>query len=210
MSDATPDSATPGTPPRWVQPVLLLNLVMGALFWFFFLTDYSLAGSMADVVYPPVVGLVGFVSMAVLGTTEMLREKPKRFFALVPSLIGGGLSVVLALAMFVPPFTLGALFYVDELLNEQVIQRAASPNGLRTATVTFRGVGAYSGGNGRVSVLVSSRLFPLVEREVYYNGASDAGEDTTEYVRWTDNRSLEIVGEPDEKAATVPLGLLPF
>jgi hypothetical protein len=80
----------------------------------------------------------------------------------------------------------------DEILNEKEIQQVASPDGTQVARVTFRGVGAYSGGNGRVSVNVYARFFPILEHEVYYNGSSLASEDESNYVAWLDNRTLLI------------------
>lgn len=68
--------------------------------------------------------------------------------------------------MFVPPFTLGGLFAFDELAGEKQIQQIESPDGRLTADVYFRGVGAYSGGNGRVDVRIRDRFVPFLERDV--------------------------------------------
>src|SRR5207248_4845165 len=43
--------------------LLLLNLVLGSLVWAFHLTDYGLAGAIADLWFPLCVGLVGVLSL---------------------------------------------------------------------------------------------------------------------------------------------------
>lgn len=110
----------------------------------------------------------------------------------LPALLGGGLFVLSTLLMFVPPFTLGGLFAFDELAGEKQIQQIESPDRRLTADVYFRGVGAYSGGNGRVDMRIRDRFVPFLERDVYYLGRSLASETSSEYVSWLDNRTLKI------------------
>jgi hypothetical protein len=103
----------------------------------------------------------------------------------------------MAVLLVMPPFTLGALFTIDEISHEKLIQQATSPDGSRVAQVYFRGVGAYASGNGRIYVRVKHRLLPFVERDVYHLHGSHADENTVEYLSWRDSDTLYI-SETDE------------
>ncbi len=196
--------------PTWVRAVIVVNLTAGVLLWFFYVTDYSWAGTIPDVLFAPIVGLVAWLSWLVLHRSGASKNGRPYLRALLPSLVGGGLPLLLAVVMWIPPFTLGAFFYVDEVINEQVLQREVSPDGHMIATVTFRGVGAYGSGNGRVSVQVSRRGLPLLERQVYYEGRSYTDRDTHTYLKWNDSKSFEVVGEPEKKQFTVRISSLQF
>ena len=97
--------------------------------------------------------------------------------------------------MLVPPFTLGAFFAASEIAGETEIQRAISSDGTRIAYVYFRGVGAYSGGNGRIFVRVRHQILPLLERDVFYLPRSYADENSTNYLEWRDNNTLYSICE---------------
>src|SRR5262245_3172549 len=137
-------------------------LAVGVVLWFFFLTDYTFAGNLVDYMFPPAsfaVGVIGFVAAGrvLSGTRRRLGR-----LASLPTLLGG-LLYLATFVLFVVFSPLGAMFAVSEIVGEQIIQTAPSPDGSRVAEVYFRGVGAYSGGNGRISVRVKHRLLPLVE-----------------------------------------------
>ncbi len=174
---------------RWWDPVIL---ALGVLLWFLSLTNYSLVGSWPDVIFPIAVGLVAFISLTVALPRTVGWGRVLTASAHLPALLGGGLFVLSTLLMFVPPFTLGGLFAFDELAGEKQIQQIESPDRRLTADVYFRGVGAYSGGNGRVDVRVRDRFVPFLERDVYYLGRSLASETTSDYASWLDNRTLKI------------------
>ncbi len=176
----------------------LFNLLAGLVLWFLYLTDYSLVGSIADYVFPIVVGIVALGSLLI---AWMARRPKWNLLALVPSLVGGGLAVVLMLLLMLS--VLGFLFMADEVLNERLIQTVQSPDRERTALVYFRGVGAYDAGNGRVLVRIRERGLPLLERDVYYEEQSYADSGTRQYVRWVDRDTLTIIGEPRRRPEQV-------
>jgi hypothetical protein len=180
------------------------------LLLFFVFTDYSWIGRYPDLVFGPLVGIVAIVSTLILRASRVLVHQRAYLLGLVPSLIAGGVALLLAIIIWIPPFTLGAIFLLDEVVNERVIQRAASPDGDRMATVTFRGVGAYDSGNGRVSVQVTHRLLPFVEHEVFYEDRSYASGNAQTYVRWKDDQLIEVIGEPDKEPVTVSAVWWPF
>jgi hypothetical protein len=99
--------------------------------------------------------------------------------------------------MIIPPFTLAFFFTADEVIHEQHIQSEVSPDGTEVAEVYFRGVGAYSGGMGRMYVYVHPVWFPLVQSKEYANIRSDYGEGTSNYVHWRGNNTL-VVADGDQ------------
>lgn len=181
------------------------NLILGLCLWFLYCTDYSLAGTVADIVFPPAVAGVALVSMAMV---KRRRIFPRLFVTLahLPSIIGGGLYVLAGFMLLVPPFTLAGLFTLSEVGGETLIDQAVSPDGAQVASVYFRPVGAYSGGSGRIFVRVSPRLLPLIERDVYYLRVSSADENTIDYLKWVDNQTIYI----PERQQTVEVGHVQF
>ena len=180
-----------------------INLILGLCLWFFYFTDCSLAGTVADILFPPIVAGVALVSSA---SVKRRRLFPRVLVTLahLPSIIGGGLYVLVGIMLFIPPFTLGAMFTVSEITDETLIQQAVSPDGARVASVYFRPVGAYSGGSGRIFVRVSPRLMPFIERDIYYVRVSSADENTTNYLKWVDDHTVYI----SERKQIVEVGWL--
>jgi hypothetical protein len=173
-----------------------LALSAGILLWFFFLTDYTLAGTLTDVIFPIValiLGLVGFRTAR--GATTTLCRRLTRL-ASIPAILGGLLYIATGV-LFVAVSPMAAMFTVFEVADEAMIQRAPSPDGSRVAEVYFRGVGSYTGGNGRIFVRVKYTWFPVVERDVYAAKTYEAGRDTTDYLSWTGHDTLYI-READE------------
>jgi hypothetical protein len=187
----SPNRSRPNTrkPSQWLSAVVL---VLGALLWFLNVTNYSLVGSWSDLVFPVAVGLLAFIAFVKAWPRTTGRGRLLVSVAHLPALLGGGLFVLSTLLLFVPPFTLGGLFAFDELAREKQIQQIESPDRRLTADVYFRGVGAYSGGNGRVDVRIRDPFVPFLERDVYYFGRSLANETSSDYVSWLDNRTLRI------------------
>lgn len=169
----------------------IVNLILGLFLWFLFSTDYSLVGTIPDILFPPAIGIIAIVSFAI-SKAGSKRQRLLITLACFPSIIGGGLYVLTVLLMLIPPFTLGAFFAASEIAGETEIQRAISPDGTRTAYVYFRGVGAYSGGNGRTFVRIRYQILPFLERDIFYLPRSYASEDSTDYVEWQDNNTLYI------------------
>jgi hypothetical protein len=173
------------------KALVVINIILGLFLWFLFFTDYSLAGTIPDILYPPVVGIIALVSLGI----NIIRNKSQRLLILLsqlPSIVGGGLYILIAFVMLIPPFTLGAFFAFSEITGETQIQRVTSPDGTRSAYVYFRGVGAYSGGNGRIYVRVRHHILPFLERDIFYLSKSFANEDSTNYLEWRDNSTIYI------------------
>lgn len=181
----------PITWPKWWKIIIGINVVAGLVLWLDYSTDFSWAGTMPDLIFPPVVAALALASF-LLGKIAGVGFSRMQKLAFLPSLIGGGLPVVMALIMLIPPFTLGLLFAADEIANEKQIETIASPNKALVANVYFRGVGAYGSGNGRISIRVKSRWLPIVERDIYSVDPSYADESSKNYVSWKDNNTLEI------------------
>lgn len=191
LSSPGPNARRAKLPAAWCWWSIAI-LALGVVLWFLSFTDYSLVGSWSDIIFPVAVGLTAFISLAVALARTGGRGRVLTAAAHVPALLGGGLFVLSTLLMFVPPFTLGGLFAFDELAGEKQIQQIESPDARLTADVYFRGVGAYSGGNGRVDVRLRARLVPFLERDVYHLGRSLASETSSDYVSWLDNHTLKI------------------
>ncbi len=171
--------------------LVIVNLILGLFLWFLFLTDYSLVGTIPDILLPPTIGIIARVSLTV-SKANRRRQGPWIILSHLPSLLGGGLYVLTVLLMLIPPFTLGAFLAASEITGETEIQRAISPDGTRIAHVYFRGVGADRGGNGRILVRVRHQMLPFLERDIFYLPQSYASEDTKDYIEWQDNNTLYI------------------
>lgn len=183
----------------------IANLAVGLFLWFLFSTDYSLMGNVADILFPPLAGILAIFSLAI-GITKA-RNKPQKFlgiFAHVPSIVGGGLFVFMCVVMFIPPFTLGALFVATEISDEVHIQQAVSPDGIRVADVYFRGAGAYSSSSGRVIVRVRHRIVPFLERDILYQNSSFMREEIGDYIEWRDSNTIYIT----ETKREMPVGIV--
>jgi len=173
-----------------------LNLYLGIMLWIGYCTDYSWAGSIADYCFAPGVALVAVASLMWIwkGTTNRARHLCR--LACMPSLIGGGMALLLMVVMLCPPFTLGFIFALQEINSEKHIQSAPSPNNSLVANVYFRGVGAYASGRGRTEIRVRHRWLPLLERDLSNVSRSYADDNDSDYLYWRDNNTLVITGEP--------------
>lgn len=173
------------------KALVAINVIVGSFLWFLFSTDYSLTGTIPDILYPPIAGIIAVLSLAIIKTSNRWQRLLITVVHL-PSIIGGGLYILIVLVMLIPPFTLATIFTVSEIADETQIQRATSPDGTRAAYVYFRGVGAYSGGNGRMFVRVRHQMLPFLERDIFYLSRSYASEDSTNYLEWQDNNTIYI------------------
>lgn len=68
---------------RYARWLVLANLVLGTLLWFFFCTDYSLAGTLPDIVFPPAMGVLGGLALL---TAKYLRSKARQRLARLATL----------------------------------------------------------------------------------------------------------------------------
>lgn len=169
--------------------ILVVNLLLGVFLWFIDSTDYSLKGTISDFVFPPLVFIIALLTL--LAVTDIRKKRSSKLICL-PSLIGGGIHILVGILMVLPPFTLALLFGIDEINNEVRIQQVSSPDNSQTAEVYFRPVGAYSGGSGRIYVKVSNKLLPFIERDLLYLRVSHADENTKNYLKWIDNDTLYV------------------
>jgi hypothetical protein len=178
--------------------LIALNLFLAALLWLFQFTDYSLPGPLADVAFPALVGLLGILTFRAACSLPRRSARLAGRCCSLPAILGGGFHLVAyALAILgivlVPWATFRLVFNIDEMLNEVRIQRVASPDGSRVADVYYRPTGARGAGGGRVLVRVRQAWPPLLEREVYFVGASGvATEQPTDYVTWVDDDTLYV------------------
>jgi hypothetical protein len=205
MSDPATVPQTARWQHRW-RFLVAMNLCLGVPLWFFYFTDYSWAGIIPDITFPPVVAAISLVSLLVTRKSPTSSQRRVARWACLPSLIGGCSYMLMAVLLVMPPFTLGALFTIDEMSHERLIQEAVSPDGSRVAHVYFRGVGAYASGNGRIYVRVKHRLLPILERDVYHLHSSHADEDTADYLSWRDSDTLYI----PETQEQVRIGTITF
>ena len=193
-----PSANPPITSRRRDRVYVGLAVGLGCLFWLTQFTDYSLPGTWPDLLLPPVLMIVG------LRAWWVSRPSPARWLrrlAIVPALFGGCLTTSLEILAFVPPFTLGVLFFLSETAGEEQIQEAISPDGTRVAHVYYYGAGSSIATTyKRIAVRVSYRWFPLLERDVWSDRTVTPDRD---YVAWQGNDSLYIT----KYNATIPLGL---
>lgn len=188
---------------RLVAPNVLVlfyigvNLLLGSTFWFFETTNYSPAGTLPDFLFA-LFALFVALAASILIPFSSHELRPLVTLSSVPSLAGIVPYVLFIVIAAIPPFTLGLFFIVGEIADETVIQEAVSPDGWSVAKVYFRGVGAYAGGNGRISVRVVNRWVPFLERDVFYLGRSYADRDDPDYVKWRDNNTLYISETKEE------------
>jgi hypothetical protein len=193
---ATMNNKVSGFVPVWPQAkwklLVIINLTLGAFFWFLDSTDYSLAGTIPDLVFPLCIGFVALISWRKMKIAPTPTKRRLSRLACLPSLAGAGLYVLVGIVSVIPPFFLGTLFALSELGTETCIQQATSPDGTQTVEVYFRPVGAYSGGNGRIYIRVKDNRLPILERDIFYLRVSDATEETSDYLRWVRNDTLYI------------------
>ncbi len=192
---------------KW-NVVIGFNLALGILLWFFFLTDYSLTGVVADVFFPPAVAFVALITLFLTRRALSISTKLLSTICCLPSLIGGGLYVSVAIVIiFVPPFNSFGSLMAQEVEGETRIQWVASPDGSQAAEVYFRPVGAYTRANGRIYIRLKRRWLPFVERDVYYVPATyKATKYTEDYMIWRDNDTLYI----PEMQREIKIGVIKF
>jgi hypothetical protein len=175
--------------------VLIVNLSLSLFLAALALTNLTLPGTWQNYLFPPLIGIFPLVSYLIFFRRSSGKRKMLAAIATLPAAGFGCLPTLLFLLMAIPPFTLAFFFAIDEMTNEVHIQSEISPDGTQVAEVYFRGVGAYSGGNGRVNVRVHPRIFPWLELNAYSNGRSYASEETTDYVSWINNNTLRVADE---------------
>lgn len=180
---------------KW-KVVLAINLLLGLLLFFGLFTDYSWAGALPDMLYPPIVALVAIFSLRLLKRAAPTRAKgiAGRLLCL-PSIFTGCIyPAILGCVIVTIPYILVIIISTaGEAINETRLQRTISPDGFQVAEVYFRGSGAYPDAEGQIIVRVKPRWLPVIERDVYTLYRSSADNDTWEHVSWVDNHTLFFV-----------------
>ena len=168
----------------------VVNMMLAILLIFFHFTDYSLAGSVPDMIFPLLAGLVA------LGSWSIMRfgvAAPRTFLNTVSfwiSIILGIFPYIL-LTIFAPIMLLGYMFIAQNNADDRVVQRVLSPNQKIVAEVTYHPVGAYTSGWGAYRITLSSTTIPFVERDIYRTSSNYRGTEST-FVEWVDNDTLYI------------------
>ena len=207
MINQSPDIPANPPPRRGWRSLALLNLAAGLILWVGLVTDLSWRGSLADVCYPfALLVLARFSLFHRTGASSDRRGRRWLLLACLPSLAGGGVVIAASVTRYIG--ILPALFQYSEWADERLIQSAPSPDGLRSADVYFRPVGAYAGGNGRVFVRLHYRWMPLIERDLLAIHGSNIDEKPQKYLEWRGNDTLFILS--DDPAGRIIVGTLNF
>lgn len=195
MIESEPPAQPPPIPPskgslrlRWL---VMLNVILGVSLLFGLCSDYGWSHEAASAVH---------VVLAVALATWLRRRCHKgsvwRALAL-PSLLAGWLAIAGAVLMWIPPFTLGAMFATAERAERKTVQELPTPNGSKTAIVHFQPTGAYAGGTGRILVEVAYPMLPGVRRIVWGGKTYKDGKPGA-YVEWLDNETIRMVEQKQE------------
>ncbi|MFA5794635.1 MAG: hypothetical protein WC980_06165 [Candidatus Brocadiia bacterium] len=166
------------------MPILILvwvNLVLGLMLWLGLCSDWSLPGTKLDIILFLVACGSSVYLIIRLLLNKQLSSKKRWLYSLV--CIPIFIFIFPYLLLF--PFT---LFYASEVAGEQFVEQAVSPDGVTTASVYFRPVGAYTGGNGYILVRIKYRYFPLVERQIYVRKTFE--DEHGHFIKWLDNDTM--------------------
>jgi hypothetical protein len=169
--------------------VLWANFILGIFLWFGLCTDYSWDSFWVNTCYPPVVGIVGLVSLVAVLKKEQHRLK---IIYCLPSVTGGLPYIIipiLAIMVCWLAFVGGVLYDVGEEATRTCIERAVSPDGSKVAEVHFLTLDA-SGEHGRIEICLKYNWLPFIRRDIHGFGYVD--KDTRGYLAWQDNNSLRV------------------
>ncbi len=181
--------------------LLFISSFVGLLLWVGLFTDYSWSNVWVNVLFAPIVGIIGLIVW--LGTRKMAKTASKRWLhlrrlACIPSMLGGLPYLLLIVVAAIPPFILATMFWIGEQKDAILIQQELSPDGHRVAEVYLRPVGAYSGGNGRIEVHLKYTWLPFIKRDIYYRPVSYVSDSQTDYLQWRDNNTLHLSEDNSE------------
>lgn len=192
MRTSLEPSSSPWASHTTWRTISAVNLALGILLWIGYLTDLSLAGTMADWMFPLLAGVLAYYTLfaAPYYAPADMRSAVRR--ACIPSLAGGIAFVLAAVLMLVPPFTFDTLEYFAGTAIEHRIESVVSPGGGYTAETILRGMGALPGQQGELTVRVKPRLFPLIERDLAVYRVRFTDERVPAYLSWKDDRRIEF------------------
>jgi hypothetical protein len=173
------------------------NVLIGITVWFGLLTDYSLLGTIGDILFPIIAMML---TIKINKVYESPNNKKRRLARILsyPTIAVGILQGIIMGLMILPPLLLATLFWGSELASQTLIQESHSPTGSRVAYVYFRPTGAYAGGSGRVFVRLRYTNFPIIERDIYELRTSHySTEDPSDFLEWQDDDTLRIFETED-------------
>lgn len=177
----------------WTWKIVVgVNLSMGVLLWFFYLTDFSIAGILADILFPPLTFVAGLVALMVGGSAATRASRRWARVLCIPSLLGGLSYLVMASIVFMPPRMMAGGFILNELAGERLVQEVASPDQTRVAQVYYRPAGVFIAESGTIIVRVKYQLLPFVERDILrVRPTNESGDTASDYLSWKDSDTIE-------------------
>lgn len=171
----------------------LVNLFLGIVLAFLLSTNIEFNSTILNLTFPFLVLITGRLCYKKFTS----YVKGKILFYLPSFIFGYGFYIAGILIILMN--LLGVMFWFSEEMNKEEIQRCWSPNQTEYCEVYHYSVGAYSGGSGRIRVLVINKYFPLIRKEVYYEGKAriflEEGDSSFEYVEWKDENTIIISDE---------------
>lgn len=142
--------------------VFIINSILGISLWFGYFTNVSLVGKYSDILYPIVVGIVGFLSYRYLsGESQKPLQKLLNRASVFGSIIGAGCNVIL----LIPPMLLFSISVFNSRVGEYQIQQLETSNG-HEVNIYQRLVG-FVDADERISVRQKLKMFPIIEIEIY-------------------------------------------
>jgi hypothetical protein len=170
-----------GRSPRvWSWALFLLGVTL----WLGLLTNWRWSWTTANAVHAMAALVAGSIALFAKITRQLRRPGWNPVWAALPAFSGGVVALLGPLLMFVPPFTIAAVFAADEIAHEQLVQREPSPSGRSDAIVRYRRVGAYAPGAGKLVITDRYRRLPFLERDVVGPITTSLSEDAGSFVRW--------------------------
>jgi hypothetical protein len=166
---------------KWFLLVWAINLVLGLTLCFILLTDYSWNGLTLDLLFPLAVFVVGAITLVSLIAKKRLNKT--RVLAFLPSGVG------VALYISALPVLIATAFLQSGSPADRLVQQSVSPDGYWIAEAYFRPMGAL--GDDRFYVRVQHRLFPFLERHVFFRYNHYCFEDC---LSWGNDNTLRISG----------------
>ena len=166
--------------------LLQFTLALGLFQWLLWATGYAWDSTLAQYLFPVVVGFIGFKTEAHL---NKLLPKDQVFFKTLPAITAGlpvlvvGTGSLLVILCF--PL---ALFFVPMLLIDgEVVGTSLSPDGNKIAIAYYRAdvaISADSGDTGRVSISMKYRWLPLLRQKMHSYSTDDSERFVT--FKWND------------------------
>ncbi len=172
--------------------VNIINLILGSILLFLISTDIELNSTVANLIFPMIVLIVGIISYR-----KITDPKRGKIFFYLPSFIGGVGFYIIVSFVFLINF-IGCFYMISEEINKVKIQRCYSPNQMEYCDVYHYPVGAYSGGTGRVRVFLLNKYFPIIRQEIFYERTAhiliedEKNDIPYNYCVWKDTNNIEI------------------